>query len=424
MRRSNSSRSPRVHLVSLGCAKNLVDSEKLLGSLGARGAAVASGPQDSDVIIVNTCGFIAPALAETEREIERLARRKGRARLYVYGCAVNRYRGPLAARHPGVDAWFSLGEQASLVRAVVDGCSGQDIRLLSTRGFAYLKIAEGCSNRCSYCTIPAIRGPYRSAPLASLVAEARALARLGVRELILIAQDTTRYGRDLPGQPDLAALLAALSRVPDIAWLRVLYVHPRSLDEAAIAEIERNPKVCKYLDLPIQHINDRLLGLMNRRVDRRRIEYLVDRLRRIPGMTLRTTMIAGFPTETEDEFRELVDFARQGAFDWVGVFPYSAEPGTRACAMPQLTPRVIERRYRTLLAAQTAVLGRNIAARVDTTATALVHGYDGLYRAHAQFCAPDSDSEITIAAPRLRLGTFQSVRITGKRGKNFYACRA
>jgi ribosomal protein S12 methylthiotransferase len=408
----------KVHLISLGCPKNLVDSERILGALGASGAGIAVDPSDSDVIIINTCAFIEPAFLETKQEIAAMIERvRGQdIKLFVLGCAVNRFGDELQDSFPEVTAWFRLEQTTDLLRAINRASVNKKTRLVSTRGYAYLKIAEGCSNDCAYCTIPSIKGAYRSTPVDKLEQEARELSKLGAKEIILIAQDTARYGTDLSGTSQTHLLMHRLSRVEDISWIRLMYAHPKSITEGILEEIATNTKVCKYLDMPIQHISDRLLNRMNRGVTRKHIEHLLSRLHEIKGISIRTTIIAGLPTENDKEFKELMNFIEQGFFDWLGVFPYCQEPGTPAARMEQVPEPAINERYEQLLSLQSRLIHQRNTGRIGQMHRALVHGSNDMFCGHAEFSAPDIDGEIMIKHKTVQLGQFYDLKITGANG--------
>lgn len=372
-----------VGLVSLGCAKNQVDSEVLLGLLDQNGHKVVSDPAQGEVLIVNTCGFVRDAQKESIEAIWELVphRERGSCRkLIVMGCLTQRWAREIREEIPWVDHVLGVGDP----RRVLDLIRGRDAepdirrvpgylgdhrvlrRLLTPSHFAYLKIAEGCDNCCSYCLIPSLRGPFRSREAKSILAEARQLAGRGVRELALIAQDTTLYGTDRAVNRGLVSLLRSLSRIEGIRWLRLLYAHPAHVSPELIEELAANDKVCKYLDLPLQHCNDRILANMGRKVTRRRIERLVSGLRkRIPGLSLRTTMMVGFPGEGGKEFSELVGFVRDMEFDHLGAFAYSREDGTQAARQPaQVRSDVKLRRLDELLEVQREVSEKRNCSRV------------------------------------------------------------
>lgn len=346
-----------IHFVSLGCDKNAVDSEVMLGLLLEEGHHIAPGEEEADAIVVNTCGFIADATDESIRTILDMSqyKKEGRCKaLIVTGCMVQRYREEIARELPEVDAIVGVGDYDGIVQVLWEVENRQGLvervtdknrspseqtqlkRVLSTLPhFAYLKIAEGCDNHCTYCTIPSIRGRYRSRTRESLLEEAGMLARRGVRELILVAQDTGRYGEDLYGEPVLDQLIRSLSELEGIMWIRLLYVYPERITERLIEEMAGNPKVCHYIDMPIQHGSDAVLKAMGRKSTRKGIEDVVRRLReRMPDVAIRTTLIAGFPGETEEDFDTLMAFVEENKFDKLGVFPYSQEEGTPAARLP------------------------------------------------------------------------------------------
>jgi ribosomal protein S12 methylthiotransferase len=355
-----------VHLISLGCDKNLVESEYMLGHLRDAGHNIVNEAEDAEVIIVNTCGFIEEATRESIQTIIEVSRhRKRRCRkLIVTGCMAKRYENDIAENLPEVD--MVLGSGIKNIVALVNGVSpnaGQvdddenpppKKRVLSTHsGFAYLKIADGCDNRCTYCTIPSIKGPYRSASPESLFNEAKELAAQGVRELILVAQDTTRYGQDFPVSPqtgqkcDLAALMNRLSEIAGIQWIRLLYAYPENITERLIDEMTCNPKIVKYIDIPMQHASDAILRKMGRKSDQASLRDTLSRLRTaMPGITVRTTLIVGFPGETGADYNTLKAFVRDARFDRLGVFTYSREEGTPAAQMPHQIDEKVKRSRR------------------------------------------------------------------------------
>lgn len=410
----------KINFISLGCAKNLVDSEKVIGSLARAGCALVTRPSEAETVVLNTCGFISPALEETEYEIRRLLRLSRRPRIYVFGCGVNRAGKELKEKFPRVQGWFKISERDNLIRAITGRVPKTKSRLVSTGVYAYLKIAEGCSNHCSYCTIPSIRGELLSYEMPGLVREAEELVKLGVREIILVAQDTAAYGSDLYGRFRLAALIRELSLIKKLSWIRVLYAHPKSLDMAMIAEIAENPKACKYIDLPIQHIADRILKLMNRGIDRAGIEGLLKEMKSAK-ITVRTTAIAGFPTETNAEHAELMEFIRDQGIDWLGVFPYYREPGTRAARLPPVPAAVARSRYQDLLRLQKELIGINNRTRIGRSLKILVTGRDGRYIGHADFTAPDVDGRVIISQTDLKIGKFYPARISGWKGRDLIA---
>ncbi len=412
----------KLALVSLGCPKNLVDSEKIIGCLAGADIELCPDPRNSECVIINTCGFIKPALDETENVIKELlgSEKNSMLRVYVTGCAVNRFEAELKKKFKRVAGWFRLEEQKRLVQTISKKNS-VCARLCSTYGYAYLKIADGCSNHCSYCTIPSIKGEYKSADFDRIIKEAYELSRLGIKELILIGQDTTNYGVDRYGEKMLVPLLRELSKLRNIAWIRILYAHPKSIDPQIINEIADNQKVCKYLDLPIQHINDRILKLMNRGVNRKKIESVLHELLKIKGISLRTTVITGFPTETADEFKELYNFLNNGYFDWLGIFPYYNEPGTRSFIMEQLPEEIIDSRYRKLLRLQKRLIRTKNRRYLNRKLPVLIHHKAKTLIGHTRFQSPDIDGQVRVRSREKALGKIYKLRITRISGANLYA---
>lgn len=406
----------KVNLISLGCPKNLVDSEKILGSLGAAGVEICAMPEDSDILIINTCAFIEPAIAETEKEIEKALAFASNKRVYVYGCGVNRYAKRLKDAFPEVAGFFTLEQTKKLLCTIQTDSHVSQTRLLTTQGYAYLKIADGCSNFCSYCTIPMIKGSFKSSSIDELYGEAKELAVLGVKELILIAQDTTAYGKDLYNKPMLSTLIRRLSEIESIEWIRIMYAHPNSLSDEMINEIKTNQKVCKYIDLPIQHISNRILRLMNRDMTKRQIHDQFRKLRQIKGISLRTTVIAGFPSETDIEFKELVNFIMDIDIDWLGVFSYYRETGTQSAEFDQLPEHVIEERYQKLLRLQQKIIQITNRKKIGKTHKTLIHQKNMQYKGHTQYSCPEIDSNVLINTDDLMLGAFCSARFTSLNG--------
>ncbi len=404
-------------LLALGCPKNLVDSEQLLGAMVQAGYAVTTRRADADVIVVTTCAFLGTAVEESEREIRTvLAGRRPGQRVVVCGCLVARYGARLRRHLPGVDHFLGLSDMFRLpaVLATSDTCQlpsdiSRPARLLSTpRHYAYLKIADGCDNRCSYCLIPSIRGRRRSRPVASIVTEAQGLARQGVKELILVAQDTTAYGLDTGARPALPRLLRALAAIRGIRWLRLMYTHPAHVGRGVLREFETNARLCRYIDLPIQHASSRLLTLMRRHYNRPYLEQLIRRIRRIPGMHIRTTVIVGFPGETDAEFAELLEFVRQAQFDRLGAYAFSPEPGTPAARMPdQVSAAVKQQRLAQLMRLQARIsrerlsllLGRRVLVLADSPDTG-----------RTQWDAPEVDGVVRLTRP-VRPGTLVRCRV-------------
>ena len=364
----------KVGFVSLGCAKNLVDTEVMLGIMQARGIELTANPAEADILIVNTCAFILSAKEESITTILNLAEYKsGRCRaLIVAGCLGQLYRRELLEEMPEVDAVIGTGAWNRIMEAIAETLSGRRVILLGEREIiydaktprirttppytAYVKIAEGCNNRCSFCSIPLIRGRQISRPIEDIRAEVENLAAQGVKEINLIAQDTTAYGTDLYGKPQLVELLRELVKV-DVHWLRILYAYPRRFTDELIDLIAAEPKICNYIDLPLQHVSNKILKRMNRPDTRESIEALIKKIRaKIPGVVIRSTFIVGFPGETEEDFLELKNFLREQRLDKVGIFTYSREENTTAYNFPdQISEEVMQERYHDLMSMQSLI---------------------------------------------------------------------
>lgn len=427
-------KSKRVAFVSLGCAKNLVDSEKMLGQLAEAGCALTT-EDDAEVIVINTCGFLQAARAEADEVIQEAVNRKqgqNSPRIVVVGCLVQRDGQALLKRIPGIDALVGVHRRDDVVRAVLGSASPErtaDLYLgeyhtytqidtarlrLTPQHYAYLRIGEGCNQRCTFCTIPAIRGPLHSKPLTAILAEARELITDGVVELNLIGQDTTSYGKDLGYEPGLAGLLRELNAHTDAAWIRLLYAYPSIFTDELIAALADCERVCKYVDIPLQHINDRILKAMHRQVTRTETERLLDKLRAaMPDLTLRTTLIAGFPGETEAQFEELLEFVRTAGFDALGVFPYSHEPDTPAGRMKNQVPaEVTQQRVDRLMQTQQQVAFARADARIGRRLRVLVDeqvGENQVVGRHAGQ-APEVDSVTYVEQCQAEPGAFVDVR--------------
>jgi ribosomal protein S12 methylthiotransferase len=427
----------RVFLISLGCDKNLVDSEVMLGLLQKDGHTVADDLEEADAAIVNTCCFIGDAKEESINTILELASRRTEGtlrRLVVAGCLAERYADDIRREIPEVDAIVGTSSYEDIVAALTVEGAYESRRPLSylpqpetpraiTAGnyVSYLKIAEGCDKCCTYCIIPKIRGPYRSFPMERLVAEAERLAAAGTRELILVAQETTIYGTDLYGEKKLAELLHRLCRIEDLARIRVMYAYPEEIDETLIEAIASEPKVCRYLDMPIQHASDDILRRMGRRTTCEDIEATVAKLRRrIPGIVLRTTLITGFPGETEEDFAKLESFVRKMRFERLGCFPYSKEEGTDAAKMKgQIPKRIRERRKNVIMKLQRTICSDYSESLVGRTLPVLVDGYlpeEEVFTGRTEGDAPTIDGAVFFEGPQsLMSGDVVSVRITSAR---------
>ncbi|MFR7485972.1 30S ribosomal protein S12 methylthiotransferase RimO [Anaerobutyricum hallii] len=444
-----------VLFVSLGCDKNLVDSEKMLGLLNEAGYRVAQEESEADAIVVNTCCFIHDAKEESVETILEMAewKKKGRLKaLIVTGCMAQRYQDEIQQEIPEVDAVIGTTGYTEIVpildeilaeaeasqkeaaveepkeKSFVNCCPSIDLlpasladkRVVTTGGYtAYLKIAEGCNKRCTYCIIPYIRGHYRSFPMEDLLEEARKLAEGGVKELILIAQETTVYGMDCYGRKALPELLTKLCEIEGIEWIRILYCYPEEITDELIAVMKKEKKICHYLDIPIQHSEDTILKRMGRRTNRAELVSLVEKLRKeIPDIILRTTLITGFPGETEEEFKNMVDFVDSMEFDRLGVFPYSAEEGTKAAEMDgQITEEVKESRRDEIMALQQEISADKAASRIDDEMSVLIEGYlyeDDIYIGRTYMDAPKVDGNVFVRAEEeLISGDIVPVRITG-----------
>lgn len=423
----------KVALISLGCDKNTVDSEVMLGALAGAAYAFTADITQAQAIIINTCGFLQEAVEEARAAINDAIKQKvsGLCRaIIVTGCAAQRYKQELLGDMPEIDAILGVNEYHSIVEVVTRalGLSVADTvgsfddslhlgRVLSTpKHYAYLKIAEGCDKKCTYCTIPKIRGPYKSRTMESLVGEARILAKGDVKELVLVAQDTTLYGVDIYGRPVVHELLRELSNIDGIHWLRLLYCYPEHIYEEFITEMATNPKVLPYIDMPIQHASDNILRLMGRRSTKAELHKTIDKLRQnIPGITLRTTLITGFPGETKSDFMEMCDFIKDVRFDRLGVFAYSREEGTPADELPDHLPqKTKENRKERLMKIQQVVSAEALSKKVGQTLEVLVEGYeDDMYHGRSYADAPDMDGFVYFSGDGpLNVGDFAQVRIT------------
>jgi ribosomal protein S12 methylthiotransferase len=438
-----------VGLIGLGCAKNRVDGEVMLGLLQQAGYEVAANPEQADTIIIHTCGFIGAAKEESiDTILEAAEWRKQGKRLVVTGCLVQRYVQELRQELPEVDAFMGTAD----LHRIVEVCDtvtaappapprrrashrtpvepkvwlgdppylydADTPRVLSTPShYAYVKVAEGCSYRCSFCSIPSMRGDQRSRSIESIVQEAHHLAAGGVKELILISQNTTAYGRDLYGKPCLPALLRALAEVEGIEWIRFLYAYPADVRDDVIAAVAEEPKVCKYLEMPLQHCDARVLKAMNRGGSRAELEQLVTTLRRrIPELTLRTTFIVGFPGETAAEFRELESFVEWARFERMGAFTYSQEEGTPAGAMPgQIAPGIKERRRHRLMERQRDISWAYNQTLIGQRLRVLVDGLsdeERMWEGRYEGQAPEIDGVVYIQGENLTPGAFVQVEVT------------
>ncbi len=431
----------KVGFISLGCPKNQLDTEVMLHEVASAGYEITPEETEADVVIVNTCGFIESAKQESIDNILDVAWLKKNHSLraiIVTGCLAERYRESILEEMPEVDAVLGVGSIHNIVEAIeavtVKKKKGSKRkytsfedketvrlggdRILTTPEYtAYLKIAEGCDNRCAYCAIPSIRGRFRSRPMEDLVAEAKELEALGVRELNIVAQDTTRYGLDLYGEYKLAELLKRITEATEIPWIRLLYCYPDKITDELVAEIRDNPRVLKYVDLPMQHISDPVLRAMNRHGDGAMIRGVVDTLRReIPDIVIRTTFIVGFPGETEKDFEELCDFVHTSKFEHVGVFPYSREEDTAAYDLPdQIDEQVKLDRMDLLMRDQLEINAAYNASKVGTVMTVLCEDFDPVSEVHfgrSAADAPEIDGKVYFkSGARIAPGSFVKVKI-------------
>lgn len=425
----------KVGMVNLGCAKNQVDGEMLMAALKKDGFEPVDDAALADIAIVNTCGFIESAKKESIEEILELAQLKQEGKikkLVVTGCLSERYQQEIHKELPEVDAVLGIGANGDIAAYLKKMMEGEFIeafpekskmplcgaRELSTPSWsAYLKIAEGCDNHCTYCAIPMIRGGYRSRTIESIEEEAAALVQNGAKELVLIAQDTSRYGIDLYGKYSLATLMRRLCKLPGLVWLRVLYCYPDSITDELLSVMAEEEKIVKYIDLPLQHASGRVLKAMNRRGDRASLTALMRKIReKVPGVTLRTTLITGFPGETEDDFTELAEFVKDVRFDRLGCFAYSREEGTPAAELPgQLDEEVKAHRAEVIMDLQNRLMEERGAGFIGKTVTVLCEGFDRYaecWFGRSVMDAPDIDGKVFFtAAQKPMLGSFVQVKI-------------
>lgn len=428
----------RFAFVSLGCPKNLVDSERMLGLLSLDGYACVPDPQEADIVIVNTCGFIESARQESYgviREMVELKRQGGLKAVIVSGCLAERGRESVLEAVPEIDHLVgvfgreeitkvcdrvlgNLAEQRTLFRPAPATALDDRARLrITPRHFAYLKISEGCDRLCTFCAIPSMRGKHVTKPIESVIDEAQELAGDGVRELILVAQDTTYYGLDLYGEVRLAELLRQLDRVEGIDWIRILYAYPVHFSDELIDVIAGADKILPYLDMPLQHINDTMLRRMQRRVTRRETEDLIHKLRSaIPGLALRTTFIAGFPGETQEQFEDVVEFVREAKFERMGCFEYSLEPGTPAARLPQHLPEEVKRERRDSLMQEQQEIAfawseQRVGERLDVILDAPLPDADDVWIGRSYADAPDIDCLVYVEGEGLQSGDLVPVEV-------------
>ena len=403
----------KVGFVSLGCSKNLIDTEIAIGHFKNNKYEIENSPEKAEIIVINTCGFIESAKEEAINTILEMAEYKKKKCKYliVMGCLVQRYYEELVKALPEVDLFIKIDEYDKMWQKIEKLIKESTIEISTTNtskkiteikplpmpthndfferivttgtNFAYLKIGEGCSNRCTYCAIPYIRGPFVSRPQEEIIEEAEILANKGIKEIIIIAQDTTKYGADIYGEPKLAELLQKISEIPKIKWIRFLYSYPEGITDELIQTVKNNEKICKYFDIPIQHISDSILKKMNRKTNKKQIENLLEKLRKeIPNVTLRTSLIVGFPGETEKDFEELSEFVKTAKFDKLGAFMYSKEEGTPAAKLPeQIHGNTKKSRYNKIMEIQQKISNENLKNKIGQEFEVLIEdiSFDGKY---------------------------------------------
>lgn len=415
----------KLQTLTLGCSKNKVDTEHILSQVESLYEVIPEGEDVSvDVLLINTCGFIGDAKEESVQAILEAVERKNRGevgKVIVFGCLSQRYASELPDLIPEVDGWFGAREFEPVVRAL--GCEpSSDIvtgRYLTTPShYAYLKISEGCDRRCSYCAIPFIRGAHKSVPMEKLVEEATLLAEKGVKELIIIAQDTTYYGLDLYRRRALAELLQKLSEVEGIEWIRIHYSYPAAFPEDVLDQMANNPKVCRYMDIPLQHISDKVLDNMHRHVTGAWTRELITKMReRVPGVVLRTTMIVGHPGEGKRDFNELLEFAEQARFERLGAFKYSEEEGTYGAEnfKDSISAKVKQERLDALMELQSGISLAFNQSRVGTEVKVVVDGFvDGVFVCRSEFESPEVDGEILVKYDAAKMGPVDPYSLVGE----------
>ncbi len=424
----------KVGFVSLGCSKNLVDTEMLIGLFKKENFDIVHNPAQAQIIVINTCGFIESAKQEAIDTILEMAEFKevGKCQyLVVTGCLVKRYKKELEKALPEVDLFVSIEEYDMLLNKI-ETMLGNEKKSQNTLDYmervittgkttAYLKIAEGCSNHCTYCAIPNIRGRYVSRPMEDILKEAEQLSKMGYKEIIVIAQDTTKYGIDLYGEPKLATLLEELCKIEGFNWIRFLYAYPESITDELIEVVQKNEKICSYFDIPLQHFSDKVLKRMNRKSDAKSIEKLIKKLRQeIPDVMIRTTMLVGFPGETEEDFEALYQFVERAKFEKLGAFAYSKEEGTPAERLPeQIHYKTKRKRWNLIMSKQKQISTQKLQQKVGNTYTVLIDGFteDGKFAlARSYMDIPDEDGVIYMKNNgEIKVGEFVKCKIIGVR---------
>lgn len=428
----------KVGFISLGCNKNLVDTEKTIAIFNEKGFEIVNKPENADIIVINTCGFIESAKEEAINTILEMAEyKKDKCKfLIAMGCLVERYRTELAKEIPEVDLWIKYSEYDSLWDKVKEMLANEEIeemekpsnrefldlmdRVLTTGdNYAYLKIADGCSNRCTYCAIPYIRGPQMSRKMEDIIEEAKKLAEEGYHKIILTAQDTTKYAVDIYGKPRLAELIEEISKIEEIKWIRFLYAYPETISDELIQVVKNNDKVCKYFDIPIQHISDSVLKRMNRQSNGESIRKLIKKLRKeIPEVIIRTTVMVGFPGESEADFEELYEFLQEAKFDKLGCFAYSKEDGTPASRLKeQIHPMTKKSRLNKIMSLQQKISKQNLENKIGKEVEVLVEdkSFDGkTYIGRSYMDVPEIDGVVYIQSDdEIEIGSFVKCKITG-----------
>jgi ribosomal protein S12 methylthiotransferase len=423
----------KVSLISLGCPKNLVDSEIILGNLAKANLSIASDWQNSDIVIINTCAFLKSAVAEAGKYINKALSYKKNGKIkkiIIAGCLPQRFKTDLLDKFPDIDGLVGIDNLTDVSKLCIRKIPQIKVtetpkhlynstapRLLTTNHYAYLKITDGCDNFCSYCLIPSIRGRFRSRKIDDIIKEAKQLARYGIKELILVAQDTTLYGKDIYHQQSLVRLLKNLVKIKEIEWIRILYSHPAHWTDELIEVYKENPKICRYVDLPLQHISNNILKIMNRPYSRKAAEKLLAKLRKIPDLAIRTSFIVGFPGETDKDFNELLDFIKEKKFAHLGCFKYSREQGTVAYNLPNQIPEKIKReRYNKIMETQQQIslkrmqgfIGKKVRVIIDGKSKDRRYKYIG----RSQYDAPEIDGIMYVKAPDAKPGDFVNVKIT------------
>lgn len=422
----------KVNLITLGCSKNLVDSEQLAGLLGNDYTISFDAEKGRfDIVIINTCGFIGDAKEESIDMILQYAtlrKQKKIKLLLVFGCLVQRYAEDLSREIPEVDRFFGVNDYKEIAEYILQKNIAKNdcLRLLSTPShYAYLKISEGCDKFCSFCAIPYIRGRHVSEPMESIIAQAEALAHKGVKELIVVAQDTTNYGVDLYGECRLTSLLEQLAKIEGIEWIRLQYSYPNNFPMDLLDLMQREPKICKYIDMPLQHIDNSILDSMNRRITKEQITSLIERLRaKVPQLCLRTTLIVGYPNETEEQFAALEDFVAQTKFDRMGAFTYSPEEGTAAFKLEDNIPEEEKsERLNRLVDIQQAISLSLNQAKVGKVFKVLIDRLEGdFWVGRTEFDSPEVDNEVLIPANQeAQVGCFVNAKITAAEEFDLYA---